>query len=124
MVRRCRPLDDASCRGLLSAVWTTRWNVEDELNHYDKKALEDLKIELEEKRRQLETSESIYAQLLKRFGEPRACVEYAEMVTCFTKLEDKRYEPCCYYRGERHYVEEKCMKCFGRGYHRRETSIG
>ena len=74
--------------GSLSAVWTTRWNVEDELNHYDKKALEDLKIELEEKRRQLETSESIYAQLLKRFGEPRACVEYAEMVTCFTKLED------------------------------------
>ena len=107
--------------GSLSAVWTTRWNVEDELNHYDKKALEDLKIELEEKRRQLETSESIYAQLLKRFGEPRACVEYAEMVTCFTKLEDmKDSEPCCYYRGERHYVEEKCMKCFGRGYHRDE----
>ena len=105
--------------GSMSAAWTTRWEVEDELNHYDRKALEDLKLELDEKFRQLETSESVYKELVKRFGEPRACVEYAELVTCFTELSDmKDDEPRCFYRGEKHYIEEKCMKCFGRGYHR------
>jgi len=39
--------------------------VEDELNHYDRKALEDLKLELDEKFRQLETSESVYKELVK-----------------------------------------------------------
>jgi hypothetical protein len=118
-VDNANPSLNIAAGGSMSAAWTTRWEVEDELNHYDRKALEDLKLELEEKFRQLETSESVYKELVKRFGEPRACDEYAELVTCFTEIADmKDNEPCCFYRGEKHYTEEKCMKCYGRGYHR------
>jgi hypothetical protein len=107
--------------GTMAAAWSTRWPVVDDLNHFDRQALEGLKEELSEKMRRLGTAESIHGELERRFGDHRACPPHAELITCSTDRDKiKPGNPCCTNIGDRHVVEPRCFKCFGRGYHRDE----
>eukprot|EP00945_MAST-04E_sp_MAST-4E-sp1_P004147 g4147.t1 len=106
--------------GTMGSAWSTRWPVTEDLNHFDKQSLEDLKSELEEKMRRLKTAESIHTELRRRYGDRRACATYAELVTCDYKDDIGDGKPRCRKIGDRHEISPKCGKCFGRGYHRDE----